>query len=94
MIAIMREGANVSEIENVILFFQRREFDVCVKKADAKKNGNGQALIAALGCGQKPDYFTVRFLAGVRDVKESNDLFFSEHEKFVEAWQYFAAIDA
>ncbi len=86
MIIRMTKQANILMAEHIATTFQKKGFDVHVK------NGDGRFVIAVLGQGaDQIDYLATRSLAGIDRIEKNNDLFFSHHQEFLEAWQFFAS---
>lgn len=84
MIFKMKKQANILMVEHIATTFQKRGCDVHIK------NGDGNFVIAVLGSGiDEFDFLIARPFAGVDRIERDNGFFNSNHQEFVEAWEFF-----
>ncbi len=89
MVITMQKRANDLMVERVVRFFEERGCRVHVK------NEQAPILVAAFGPeADNATFFELERLPGIAEVDRTNKIFLERYKEFIEAWEYFRALDA
>ncbi len=90
MIVKMKKSANLAVIETVAMAFEKAGYDVQIKN-HAQPTDDAGIILAVLGLGMRQiNFLFLERLTGIEKIESCDDFFTANHDKFVEAQQFFA----